>query len=190
MTGRERTRQHSSLLVGGAGPAGVRVGSPSLPVAVSLEVACGDEVDGQRWGRLLAAALADEGVGGGAEVGLSFVDAEAMAELNQEHMGAAGPTDVLAFPIDGLDAAGAGHRGPPGVVGDVVVCPSVAATNAASHAGTTDDELALLVVHGALHLLGHDHAGGAERERMQSRERALLHAHHGPLAGDPWAEGG
>jgi probable rRNA maturation factor len=101
-------------------------------------------------------------------------------------MGSAGPTDVLSFPIDGLDAAGAGDPGGPGLVGDVVVCPSVAHAAAATHAGRPDDEIALLVVHGALHLLGHDHAEADEREVMQARERALLAALHGPLAGDPW----
>ncbi len=158
-------------------------GSPAP--AITLEVACADGVDGERWAGLLAATLADEGVVAGAQAGLTFVDAAAMAELNEEHMGASGPTDVLAFPIDGREAAGG--AGPPGVVGDVVVCPSVAAANAGDHAGTVDDEVALLVVHGGLHLVGHDHADDDERRRMQARERTLLAAHHGPLAGDPWA---
>ncbi len=131
--------------------------------------------------------LAAEGVAPGAQVGLSFVAPDAMAALNVTHMGADGPTDVLAFPVDGLDAAGSADPGPPGVVGDVVVCPAVAATNAPGHAGRDEDETALLVVHGALHLLGHDHAEADERARMQARERALLAALHGPLAGDPWA---
>jgi len=69
----------------------------------------------------------------------------------------------------------------------VVVCPAVAARNAPDHAGTYADELALLVVHGILHLLGMDHAEEAGRAVMQERERTLLAAHHGPLAGDPWA---
>lgn len=167
--------------------------SPS-PLAATVEVELADDgdddVDGPRWSRLLAAALVDEGVAPGAQVGLTFVDAEAMAALNAEHMGGTGPTDVLAFPIDGRAAAGAGGDGPPGVVGDVVICPSVAAAGAPTHAGSTEDELALLVVHGALHLLGHDHAEDDERRAMQERERALLAAHHGPLAADPWTPPG
>ncbi|HXH57914.1 rRNA maturation RNase YbeY [Iamia sp.] len=156
---------------------------------MELTVECDDDVEGERWSRLLAAALAAEGVAPGAEAGLSFVTPAAMAELNAAHMGATGPTDVLAFPIDGRDAAGGtSGSGPPGVVGDVVVCPSVAHTNAPGHAGLAADELALLVVHGALHLIGHDHAEGDEREQMQARERALLAELHGPLAADPWAE--
>ncbi|WCO65592.1 rRNA maturation RNase YbeY [Iamia majanohamensis] len=165
----------------GAPPAGTGA------VEVAGEVACAEPVDADRWSALLADVLAAEGVAAGAQVGLTFVGAEAMAELNATHMGAEGPTDVLAFPVDGREAAGAGDAGPPGLVGDLVVCPRVAATNAPDHAGTEDDELALLVVHGALHLVGHDHAEADERARMQARERTLLADLHGPLAADPWA---
>ncbi|HEX7131163.1 MAG TPA: rRNA maturation RNase YbeY [Iamia sp.] len=154
-----------------------------MKIEVVLTDESDEDVDGPRWAVLLAAVLEAEGVAPGAQAGLTFVTPSAMAELNQAHMGGSGPTDVLAFPIDGLDAAG----GPsPGIVGDVVVCPVVAWAGAADHAGSDDDELALLVVHGALHLLGHDHAEDDEREVMQGREQALLAAHHGALAGDPW----
>ena len=91
-----------------------------------------------------------------------------MAELNREHMGHEGPTDVLSFPIDGAGA------GPDGLLGDVVVCPAVARRNAPDHAGTYDDELALLVVHGVLHVLGHDHAEADDAEVMRAREGDLL----------------
>lgn len=158
-------------------------------VVVALTVEGDLDVDGPRWAELLGAALAAEGVAAGAEAGLSFVAPDAMAALNTEHMGSTGPTDVLAFPIDGLDAAGADpSAGAPGLVGDVVICPAVAATAAAQHAGSVDDELALLVVHGALHLLGHDHAELDEQASMQAREAELLDHLHGPLAGDPWDE--
>ncbi len=64
-----------------------------------------------------------------------------------------------------------------------VVCPAVAARNAPDHAGNVNDELALLVVHGVLHILGHDHAAPEQEQRMQSRERELLERHHwhGPV---------
>lgn len=158
-------------------------------VVVALTVEDDLDVDGPRWAKLLGAALDVEGIASGAEAGLSFVAPDAMTALNTQHMGSAGPTDVLAFPIDGRDAAGAdSSAGAPGLVGDVVICPAVAATAAFEHAGSVDDELALLVVHGALHLLGHDHAEVDERARMQAREAELLAQLHGPLAGDPWAE--
>jgi probable rRNA maturation factor len=60
------------------------------------------------------------------------------------------------------------------LLGDVVICPDVARAQAPNHAGTFDDEIALLVTHGALHVLGYDHAEIEERERMQGREKELL----------------
>ena len=87
-----------------------------------------------------------------------------------------GPTDVLSFPLDA--AASASTSDVPVLLGDVVVCPAVAAEQARQHAGTLDDELALLVVHGVLHVLGHDHADADQTARMQQRERALLERHH------------
>ncbi|HEY6414947.1 MAG TPA: rRNA maturation RNase YbeY, partial [Acidimicrobiales bacterium] len=66
----------------------------------------------------------------------------------------------------------------PLLLGDVVVCPAVAERQAPEHAGSYDDELALLVVHGVLHVLGHDHAGVDEAAIMQARERELLQRFH------------
>jgi probable rRNA maturation factor len=91
-------------------------------------------------------------------------------------MGVDGPTDVLSFPLDALDAPAV--DGEPVLIGDIVVCPSVAADAAPDHAGTVDDELALLVVHGCLHLLGYDHAEPHETRVMRTRELELLVAHH------------
>ncbi len=95
-----------------------------------------------------------------------------MADLNAEHMGEDGPTDVLSFPIDGPEA------GADGLLGDVVVCPAVARRNAPDHAGTYDDEVALLVVHGVLHVLGHDHAEPDAASVMRDREVAHLQRFH------------
>ncbi|HSL57631.1 MAG TPA: rRNA maturation RNase YbeY [Acidimicrobiales bacterium] len=145
-------------------------------------------VDVDRWARLAEHALRSEGTTDG-ELSLLFVDEAAMADLNRRFMGADGPTDVLAFPIDEHDVTSGrdpdhGTAGPgrppaepddlPALLGDVVICPAVAARNAPDHAGTYDDELALLVVHGVLHVLGHDHAEPDERDRMQDRERHIL----------------
>lgn len=135
----------------------------------------------ERWAGLAAAVLRDEGVRRG-ELGLHFVDPGAMSELNSSHMGSPGPTDVLAFPIDG---AGDTVRMPEQVLllGDVVVCPAHAAEQAPDHAGgghdgSLGDELALLVVHGVLHVLGYDHQSDADASTMQARERQLLAAHY------------
>lgn len=158
-------------------------------------------IDTIRWQRLAEDVLLDEGVEGECELSVLFVGDDTIASLNERFMGHDGPTDVLSFPIDGEGNPpgrwpDGGQAGPdreddpdelPLLLGDVVVCPAVAVVNAPSHAGTVDDELALLVVHGILHLLGMDHADDAQREAMQARERELLAAHHGPLAADPWA---
>ncbi len=64
------------------------------------------------------------------------------------------------------------------LLGDVVVCPAIAARQAPAHAGSYDDEIALLVVHGVLHVLGMDHAEPADEAAMQARERELLDRHH------------
>jgi probable rRNA maturation factor len=144
-------------------------------------------VDGAGLAELLGDVLAAEGVPERAEAALILIDADGIAELNAAHLGGAGPTDVLSFPVDG---PGPVPGGEPWLVGDVVVCPEVAAAQAPTHAGTTADELALLVVHGGLHLCGWDHAGPDERTRMWARERELLARFGRTPARDPWSDAG
>jgi len=149
------------------------------------------EIDLERWVDLARGSLTDEGVRGLAEVSLIFADEPTIADLNQQFMGHEGPTDVLSFPIDDEpeptgrvpDAGGSGPGEPPlaeipQLIGDVVICPAVAARNALEHEVTFDDEVALLVVHGVLHLLGWDHVIDDEAERMEARERELLTRHY------------
>jgi probable rRNA maturation factor len=135
-------------------------------------------VDAPRWERLAESALAAEGAPR-AEVTVLFVDESQMADLNQRFMSASGATDVLAFPIDEAGAPRPDDAtDPPLLLGDVVICPAVASRNAPEHAGTYDDEVALLLVHGILHLLGHDHAEADQRSVMQAREADLLGRFH------------
>jgi len=94
--------------------------------------------------------------------------------LNREHLGSEGPTDVLAFPVDLL---GEVPDGSPVLLGDVVLCPAVAAGQASDHSREVDAELSFLLVHGILHLLGHDHADPEERVVMQRLEHELLERH-------------
>ena len=130
------------------------------------------ELDVDRWCRLAGAVVASEGARG--ELTLTFVDRDEIIVLNRDHMGVDGPTDVLSFPLD----APADTSDVPVLLGDVVVCPAVAAEQARGHAGMLDDELALLIVHGVLHVLGHDHADADQTTLMRGRERALLERHH------------
>ncbi|MCQ3810990.1 MAG: rRNA maturation RNase YbeY [Acidimicrobiia bacterium] len=122
--------------------------------------------------KLICSVLAEEGVEAPWETGLSFVTADEMAALNAAHRGIDQPTDVLAFGADDGSAPRAADE--PRLVGDVVICPAVAATNAAARNKAVDEELALLVVHGALHLLGYDHIDDADAEKMEQRELELL----------------
>ncbi|MGQ0618165.1 MAG: rRNA maturation RNase YbeY [Acidimicrobiia bacterium] len=169
-----------------------------LPDEGTLEVFAADEqsttpIDPARWALLARQVLDTEGIRGAAELSLLFVDETTIAELNRQFMGAEGPTDVLAFPLED-DVAGVGRwpdsgttgpatgRGEPGdvplLLGDIVICPSVAAANAAGRARALDDEMALLTVHGVLHILGMDHADAEEEAAMQAKERSLLERFH------------
>jgi probable rRNA maturation factor len=150
------------------------------------------EVDVARWVALARLVLADERVheryGSDVEMSLMFVDEHTIAELNERFLGVNGPTDVLAFPLDEeLPPSGRqpdqGGRGPgapaevgdpPALLGDVVVCPGVAHRQAAERGVSSDDELALLVVHGVLHLLDYDHAEPDDATVMRRREQELL----------------
>lgn len=147
-------------------------------------------VDTARWEDLLRRAMGLLGIEG-MTASLYFVDEAEIAGLKGDHLdGDGSPTDVLAFPIDepvhGRGDGVAADLAGPRILGDIVICPSVAAAQAPGHAGSVDDEVALLVVHALLHLVGHDHVTGAERDAMHSEERRLLDALHGPLAADPW----
>lgn len=167
-----------------------------------VEVFVADEqtaepVELARWSALATAVLAAEGVEGNAELSVLFVTEEVITDLNKQFMGADGPTDVLSFPIDDdafetvrwPDPSTTGPARPPShhddapmLLGDVVICPAVAARNAPAHAGSYDDEMALLVVHGVLHVLGMDHAEPAEAEAMRAREAELLARFHGVVS--------
>lgn len=122
------------------------------------------EVDEDRIGDVAKRTAATEGVTG--EISVLVVDAARMSELVSEFLGEEGPTDVLAFPIDAPDAAPVQGTV---LLGEVVICPEVAADQAVAG---LDDELDLLVAHGVLHLLGHDHDTEEGASRMRERERA------------------
>lgn len=145
-------------------------------------------VDLRRWVQLAQLVLREERVPPRAEVSVVFVTEEAITDLNRRFLDGDGPTDVLAFPIDDEplppgrhpDEGGRGPGAPdepdepPIVLGDVLVCPAVAERQAPEHGHSVDAELALLVVHGVLHLLDYDHIDPDDAARMALRERDLL----------------
>ena len=140
-------------------------------------------LDLERWGLLAASVAHGEGVRRPAELGLAFVDEAEIAGLAASWLQSGHPTDVLAFPVDAnarRSLREVPEGDPPLLIGDVVVCPPVAARQADEAGHALADELALLIVHGVLHLLGHDHAGPVESLRMKRRTRKLLDRLHRP----------
>ena len=124
-------------------------------LAVEVENRSGAEVDEEGAAALARRVLAAEGIEEG-ELGLAFVGTEEMRMLKREHLGIDEATDVLSFPLDGRDEL---PRGVPRALGDVILCPQV-----------VGDAWREPLVHGLLHLLGHEH--GAEMEAREAAHRA------------------
>jgi probable rRNA maturation factor len=145
---------------------------------MSIEIAneSGVDVDSDAILSVARHALDEMGVNPLAELSILLVDVEYMTELNHRWMDGEGPTDVLAFPMDeGSVDHGPGESGAePALLGDIVLCPDVAAKQAAEAGHSTKDELALLTVHGTLHLLGYDHAEPDEEREMFGLQARLL----------------
>lgn len=145
---------------------------------MSIDIAneSGVSVDEQRLVRLSRFVLEQMRIHPLTELSLLVVDEATMAEHHQRWMGEAGPTDVLSFPMDELRPGHEDEEPPRGLLGDVVLCPQVAARQARDAAHSTEQELTLLTVHGLLHLLGYDHAEPAEHEEMFGLQARLLAA--------------
>lgn len=110
-----------------------------------------------------------------AELSVLYVGERRMRGLNLRFRGIDRPTDVLSFSM--LEGRALKHPGTSEMLGDIVICPSVAARNAHREGMDVDEELRLLLVHGFLHLLGHDHVGGGREEaRMRKKEAEFLDA--------------
>src|SRR5580704_11831843 len=111
-----------------------------------------------------------------AELSMVLLDTAAMADLHMRWMDLPGPTDVMSFPMDELEPGGRPDAPEPGpsMLGDIVLCPEFASEQASAAGHTLGQELALLTVHGVLHLLGYDHAEREEEQEMFSLQRKLL----------------
>lgn len=112
-----------------------------------------------------------------AELAIVLVGSDEMARYNQRFMERTGPTDVLAFPVDQLVPGQIPTiiaNGQPLSLGDIFVCPEVVKDQAAEIGVSLEDEMALIVTHGILHLLGYDHSEPADAAVMTARERELL----------------
>ena len=109
-----------------------------------------------------------------AELSILFIDPEPMAELHERWLDLPGPTDVMSFPMDELRPGSADSPTPAGTLGDIVLCPQVAAKQALAAGHSAVEEMLLLTVHGILHLLGYDHAEPEEEKEMFELQRQLL----------------
>jgi probable rRNA maturation factor len=126
---------------------------------------------------IAAGILEEEGLPPETEVAVVLVGPKEMADYNERFMNRRGPTDVLAFPLEEFRPGRppvAEPNGPPLNLGDVFICPSVVRDNSEAAGVAFDDEMALMVVHGLLHLLGYDHTRDEDAKRMELRERRLL----------------
>lgn len=121
--------------------------------------------------------LSEEGFSDDVEVTLIFVSESEMAAYNERFLDREGPTDVLAFPVEDLMPGvvpDIDPQGPPLMLGDVIIAPGYVRRQAERDGIGFEDEIALMVTHGILHLLGYDHVEDDDAERMEARERELL----------------
>ena len=129
--------------------------------------------------KLATSVLEAEGCPADSEVSVMLVGDSEMADYNKRFLDRQGPTDVISLPIEEL-APGRPPRatpaGPPPMLGDVIIAPAYVRNQAESLGVDFQDEVALMVVHGLLHLLGYSHAGDEDAERMEQRERQILEA--------------
>jgi probable rRNA maturation factor len=143
---------------------------------VSIEVLdeSGQGVDVKHLGSLSRFVLDRMRVHPLAELCVKLVDVDTITELNVKWMDGDGPTDVLAFPMDELRPGLVNEELEEGILGDIMVCPEIAATQAATAGHSTEAELELLTTHGILHLLGYDHAEPEEHKEMFGLQDELL----------------
>ena len=128
--------------------------------------------------RLMEYNLAELHVSADADVAILLVDEGAMEALHVQWMDEPGPTDVLSFPMDELRPGTEDMPTPAGLLGDIVLCPQVAETQALAAKHSTVDELILLTTHGLLHLLGFDHAEPEDKREMFGLQNDLILGFH------------
>jgi probable rRNA maturation factor len=146
-------------------------------VSVFLADEQGESVDLDQLRRLAELVLSEEGYPSETELTVLLVSDEEMAAYNERFLERHGPTDVLAFPVEELMPGvvpDQDSNGPPLIVGDVIVAPAYVGRQAEQNEADFGDEMALMVAHGILHLLGYDHIEDDDAELMERRESELL----------------
>jgi len=149
-------------------------GDLSVPVEIDISVEAGDWPDEAALtllvDRAVAAAFAETGVVGSSELSIVFSDDAHIRSLNADWRGKDKPTNVLSFPAFPFVMGGP----LPPMLGDIVLAAETVAREAALEGKPVDNHITHLVIHGLLHLLGHDHEIDAEAEAMEAIERAAL----------------
>ena len=135
-------------------------------MSVEVNNESGVAVDEQRLVTLALFALDSLRIHPQAELSILLVDEPTMAAYHEKYMDEPGPTDVLSFPMDELRPPKDGEEPPVGMLGDIVLCPTVTAAQAAESSRTPQQESDYLLIHGLLHLLGYDHAEPEEKKAM------------------------
>ena len=150
----------------------------TLP-SITVDDDAGSSVDLDALGDLAGHVLAQMHVHPQTEVGITMVDVERMTTLHEDWMNEPGPTDVLSFPIDEITPGTATEPAGPGVLGDIVICPDAARSDAESANRTLDQHVQFLTVHGLLHLLGYDHVTEEDHVEMFAMQDRLLRSWKG-----------
>ena len=145
-------------------------------IQVRVDEAFAGQVDASTLRQAAEATLTHQGISGSVALTIWVRDDEALRVWNRRFRGVDAPTDVLSFP-DGEEDPESGAV----YLGDVLISYPRALAQAEAGGHAVNDELTLLVVHGVLHLLGHDHATPAEKERMWAAQREILQALGCPL---------
>ena len=149
---------------------------------IDLNNESGVEVDEQRLVQLARFAMDQLRIHPQAELSILLVDEKTMADYHVRFMDLPGPTDVLSFPMDELRPPADDEEPPLGLLGDIVLCPTVTAAQAAENGRTPESEADYLLVHGLLHLLGYDHAEPDEKAVMFGLNDRLVAAWEATLA--------
>ena len=143
-------------------------------VSIEINNESSIQVDEAVLQRLAAYALDDLHVHPDAELSIILVDEAAMEQLHVQWMDEPGPTDVLSFPMDELRPGTEDSIAPAGLLGDIVLCPQVAISQAETAGHSLLDELLMLTTHGLLHLLGFDHAEPDEEREMFTTQGEII----------------
>ncbi|WP_297739699.1 rRNA maturation RNase YbeY [uncultured Tessaracoccus sp.] len=143
---------------------------------IDLNNESGMEADEQGLVRLARFALDRLRIHPQADLSILLVDEQTMADYHERFMDLPGPTDVMSFPMDELREPSDDEDPPLGMLGDIVLCPAVTQRQAAENGRQPDEEAEYLLIHGLLHLLGHDHAEPEEKAIMFGLNDKIIQA--------------